>query len=254
LGLKEYGSWVAYDFEFPDERYDPMVAVKAGRVSPVPQMLIDGLGVDFFHKVVCAEPRHPNCYKSLSGLEDLRALKASSAALQYVPHKDRLRRLNVYLDEDDSDPLDGFTGLQYLNISAAHPAAEWKLGAISRMPELEELSLYDGQLTDKGLESLAGLKHLKVFRWQSSRDETTLEGIRSLACVASLEELYLSDSHPVTADELNELAKLPNLKTLLLAPQDLLAMQKLHTLRKGIRKSVWPTQFRKSQRGAATGN
>ena len=93
----------------------------------------------------------------------------------------------------------------------------WQLGAIGRLPQPESgfgLDLHSTQLTDVGLEELAGLKSLQILNLSNTK--VTDAGLKQLAGLKSLKVLNLSFTK-VTGDGLKELAGLKALKILDLA-------------------------------------
>jgi Leucine-rich repeat (LRR) protein len=79
------------------------------------------------------------------------------------------------------------------------------------LPQLEELGIYDTQVTDKGLALLVNLPNLRAFSLSGNR--VTKDGLKYLAKMTQLQELTLIDT-PVGDRDLKYLGGLTNLRKL----------------------------------------
>jgi hypothetical protein len=93
------------------------------------------------------------------------------------------------IGDDDLEIISQLDQITSLNLDGSKRLTEKGLQYLARMPQLRELIL-GGEITDRGLEALAHLRELRVFKmyWQT---ESTDEGIANLRFCDQLEEVDL---------------------------------------------------------------
>ena len=92
--------------------------------------------------------------------------------------------------------------------------------SIQHLPDLEELSMVAGNVTDNEMRQLRSFKHLRVLR--AFDNEISDEGLANIHDLTELEELSLDGNHRITANGFRHLSRLTKLKVLRLygAPLD----------------------------------
>ena len=95
--------------------------------------------------------------------------------------------------DEDLEIISQVDQITSLNLDGSKRLTDKGFGYLARMPQLRELTL-GGQVTDRGLEALAHLRELRVFRmyWQT---HITDAGIANLKSCEHLEEVDLLGCH-----------------------------------------------------------
>src|SRR5574338_74304 len=121
---------------------------------------------------------------------------------------------NNLMGDEDLEKLSQLDRVTSLDLSGCQFITDKGLQNLVRMPQLRELRVSGGQITDRGLEALQYLRNLRVIAmcWQSG---ITDQGIANLRDCEQLEEVDLMGTH--TGDRAIEALtgkpKLRNFKT-----------------------------------------
>jgi hypothetical protein len=118
-------------------------------------------------------------------------------------------------NEDEASQLwDGFPSLPQLRcINLHHSGSDASTRWLARCPNLERITLTDGDISDIGAANIAKLKRLKIL--EISGKELTDEGCRLLSTLPELEELWL-ESQDAGDGAVNHLSQMRSMKKLTL--------------------------------------
>jgi hypothetical protein len=180
--MKNDGGDAFYDYELTDGKLD------FNHKSPIPQVLLDRLGIDFFHAAVRI---------------DLGAINSS---------------LDPGHDDSTIERLADLPRLQHLVIANASDA---RLGAIGKLTQLERLAVMDdrGRVTDDGIQTLCHLPRLKCL-WIEGVGGLTDDSLHAISMLQELEHLSIGPAWTggtppdFTDSGLAHLARLKNLRVL----------------------------------------
>lgn len=188
--VKATGGDVFYDFETSAGKLD-------FKKSPIPEALIDRLGIDFFHAVVRVDLGSTYSFSrldqervdiavaklpALPQLQHLVVADASDAGLKAVCKLRRLKRLAIFdqrglVTSDGIEELRHLRSLKCLWIEGVGGLTDDSLSTISALPDLEVLSVgparpgsADPDFSDSGLAHLRRLENLKVLHLEGCDD------------------------------------------------------------------------------------
>jgi hypothetical protein len=177
--------------------------------NPVPELLSNLLGNDFFHEVVCVSlhgsllPRNKadgdETLKHLQGLRDLQVLylgcEMSDSQLAALNGLKSLRKLNILNSSLSGEGLANLTNLLALrSLDMRGPVVtDSGLATLTRFVGLEELKLEQTKVTDARMESIAKLPNLRKL--SLAETAVTDAGLKLLARSPMLVDLDLYRTH-----------------------------------------------------------
>jgi hypothetical protein len=184
----------------------------------IPRFLRDRLGKDYFHSIESV------VFGETFYATDRPGPEKNAAAWKAISGIWNLRQLTSYLEPDDSDlaHLAGLRHLNHVDLMICPDITDESLVWLSRVPNLETLTLTGGQFTPSGFAHLARLRHLKSLQLVSplhSRSQPRAQGavditdadLEQIAQLTGLEELTLRSSG-ISDRGLARLATLTGLK------------------------------------------
>jgi hypothetical protein len=195
--VRSAGGDVFYDYELSAGKLDFQ------KKSPVPQALLDRLGIDFFHAVVRVDvgpafsnPNLQTMDAAIARLPDLPRLQhlvladASDERLQAAGKLAQLERLAIFdergrVTSDGIEELRHLPRLKHLWIEGVRGLSDETLRVVSALPDLEVVSMIGPiapgsappDFTDSGLVHLERLQNLKVLRLEGC-DERQFSRLR----------------------------------------------------------------------------
>ncbi len=193
-----YGGWLYYDFhQFePDTaKCDPQAE------SPLPAWLIDTFGVDMFHRVEAVnlvynddsgqrldnQNLSDEIIPQLEAFPSLRSLCLHKTQVtdETMPHIGKLRKLECLfvwnataVSDEGVAHLAPLTQLKYVHISEGQLGDD-SLAILSRLPNLEGMSLQGNRFSNQGLTHLKNMLRLKSLWIGMAHGEITDDGVRT---------------------------------------------------------------------------
>ena len=177
--IVNYGGWAYYDYSYPTSQYDH--TGNPDQESPVPEFLLESLGVDFFHSVVTANfvvdstkgrLENPNGAPApldqLLNCPNIRTIylkdrQVDDDGLRIVGKLKKLHTLYIWDGYDITD--EGVSHLQNLSLEDVHlttaEIGDESLKVFGNMPKMKSLSLQFNEFSDAGILNLTKLKELE---------------------------------------------------------------------------------------------
>lgn len=242
--IKDAGGWVKYDFQFRGmPTLGAMSNFNPNASSPVPQVLLDQLGYDFFHDVVNVNlvynddgpKRIDNESRTTEWAEHLERLPSLRAVLTQGKQVDdkvllkigQLRKLTDFHLWDGSAVTD--EGVKHLvkasNLKKVHLSngglGDESLKYFATLPNLTTLSLQGNAFTDSGLKHLRDKTELTSLWVGLGDNQITDKGLQHLRGLSNLKQLGVQSVHasPEAGDELQ--ATLPGCRVMFSRRSDL---------------------------------
>lgn len=184
--IQKYGGWVHYDFQYPTGDYSPWAFDSKAR-SPVPTILLEKLGVDFFHNIVDVNLS----YSEDSGQREENSNR-SDAALQILPALPKLRLLALQesqVSDESMRYLAELKNLEYLYMWDVHSVTDAGVAHLKDLSHLHYVHLSSSQITDRSLEVLGQLPKIEGLALQFNN--FTDEGLVHLQHCTQLTDLWL---------------------------------------------------------------
>ena len=177
--VHDYDGQVRYDYQYPKGRYGRN-DFSYSATSPVPQWLLDLVGVDFFHDVVEVDVRRKYGYSrqnpsaddgllhQLRGFPELRRLELSHCGitdkgLRHLPVLTSLEALDLSYAAvtDDGMPYVGrLKSLKWLDLSHTRVGGRG-FHRLARLEQLEVLNLTYAPIRDEALSRIKGIQGLR---------------------------------------------------------------------------------------------
>lgn len=129
--------------------------------------------------------------------------------IESLPYLEELKLHNTSVTAAGLKSINQILTLRRLYISI-HDAADESIAGLTNLTRLENLT-YSGECTDAGLHTLRSYSQLKSFRISGNRH--TLQGLRDLKRVSTLESLYFQNT-TIGVEYLKVLAEMPALRRL----------------------------------------
>lgn len=216
--IREYGGWVRYDFQFPDDNFRASGFVGKAE-SPVPEFLLNLLGVDFFHNVVQVNLnysedsgkrlenknrtdealQHLHCFPKLRVLL-LQETQVTDASMKYIGEMTELESIYMWdaaeVSDDGVRHLANLKKLHQIHLSTSRITDD-SLAVFAKLPLLEDLSLQFNHFTDRGITYVVGLPRLNNL-WlcgdRNRKNEITDQGLIKLQSLTKLRELGVQNT------------------------------------------------------------
>ena len=233
--IQDAGGWVKYDFQFlgtPDftagGNFDP------NAVSPVPRIILNKLGHDFFHDVVSVnlvynddgpkridnDRQTKEWANHLDQLSDVRGvfIHGKQADDEVLKRIGKLKKLTSFYLWNGLDITD--EGVKHLvkakNLEAVHlghgQLGDTSLKHFAGLPKVRTLSLQGNAFTDSGLEHLRDKTELTALWVGMGDNQITDDGLRHLYGLSKLKTLGVQYNHASPEAEAKLTAALPGCK------------------------------------------
>ena len=155
--VQESGGEVRYDYQYPEGRYG-RDDVDYLATSPVPQWLLDWLGVDFCHDVVEVDV-HRNYG---NGRENRNADDVLLGRLHGFPELRRLELVHCGITDEGLRRLPILASLETLDLSYSSVTDDG-MPYLGRLKSLKSLELGHTRVNGRGFHRLSRLEHLQVL-------------------------------------------------------------------------------------------
>ncbi|MGI8978032.1 MAG: leucine-rich repeat domain-containing protein [Pirellulaceae bacterium] len=188
-GIRDSGGWVYYDYQ----RYDAKKSKSDFAAdSPIPKMLIDGLGVDFFHNVDVVSMVYAYEDGGKTRRDNPNASANISPLLSGFPYLRYLAVKEHQLDDAGFAELAKLKGLEEFFFWDADQITDKGVTQLRNMPRLRTVHLSGTHLSDLGLATLAGLPCIDTLSLQ--QNEVSDEGVKALRDNPTIEVLWLGST------------------------------------------------------------
>ena len=188
--IHEYGGSVRYDYQYPKGSYG-RDDVDYSAASPVPQWLLDLVGVDFFHDVVEVDVRRNYGYSRQNPDADDGLLRR----LRGFPELRRLELSHCGITDNGLRHLPDLPLLETLELSYA-PVTDDGMPYVGKLKSLKRLDLAHTRVGGRGFHRLARLEQLEFLNLTYSpvRDQalSSIKGIQGLRGVSVYGCRYLT--------------------------------------------------------------
>ena len=228
--IKDFGGSVMYDFEVDESGWS------IPNAQPwAPEWLLDFVGQDFFHRVVCLVFRESDTPVALEDnhelvrrlaqmnhvrIVDVSGHNATDATMRLVGGFSSLEHFRAYgataITDDGVANLAGLRHLEYVILgnsqftNSSH-LSDASLQSLSSCPKLEVLLAQGHNFSDKGLEYLSNSSKLRRLWVTRGPTSCTDQGLVCLAKLTNLQELGLQ-GNGITDRGLVHMKRLASLK------------------------------------------
>ena len=258
-GIREYGGWVRYDFQYPSGQFSPY-DFDSQAESWVPQWALNRFGIDFFHGITFVSLNYSDDSGEREENENL-----SDDALQHLPKLPDLRVL-LLCDTQATDSsmvhLAALSNLEYLYMWDVSQVSDKGVLSLAELKELRKIHISNSLITDESMRVFATLPKIETLNLQGNRfsndalmhisaasslrafaiggGENTIDddGLVHLKNLAKLERIGLQGSR-VTGSGFVHLEKLDNLKELGIGKSQLVESELMSLREKLPNLKVW---------------
>jgi len=179
--IRDFGGWVRYDFQFVDGDFDNQ------RESWVPELLMEKLGIDFFHSVKEINLVYSN---DQGGRQDNDNIKpAPLDQLQRLPGLERLYLHQTQATDDNLIHVGKLKRLKTFYVWDAFSVSDIGVAHLARLKNLEQIHLTKSKITDESLRVFGKMPKLKRLTLQFN--ELSDQGVKHLAQLDELESLWI---------------------------------------------------------------
>jgi hypothetical protein len=201
------GGSVKYDWEWKDGESLP------GAKPPVPEQVVEFIGVDFFGQVKAVELFPSGRYVRDATTTDRRKFDSALKSVAHLPRVEHVNLVASRVSDAGLTNLNGLTELKHLDLNWTD-ITDAGLARLNAVPNLKRLFLHRAPITDTGLAQLK--KFPKLERLYLGFTRITDDGLIELERLKCLSHLDLTGT-AVTDRGLLHIARLKSLSSLKLS-------------------------------------